>query len=141
MLSLVPFAQVDDRARWDEYNSLLVFQVFTRLRRYTQHPEFNPEAVGKISVACKSMCQWVLALENYAEVYKIVQPKQKRCEEAQAALAIAKENLQQKQVEIFSSYSKDKTCFILYSQFSSTLREHTYFRFPLRAANPVALAG
>ena len=47
------------------------------------------------------MCQWVLAMENYAEVYKIVQPKQKRCEEAQAALAIAKENLQQKQVWLF----------------------------------------
>lgn len=76
----------------------LSLQVFTRLKRYTQHPEFNPEAVGKISVACKSMCQWVLALENYAEVYKIVQPKQKRCEEAQVALAIAQENLQQKQV-------------------------------------------
>ena len=72
--------------------------MFTRLKRYTQHPEFHPEAVGKISVACRSMCQWVLALENYAEVYKIVQPKQKRCEEAQAALDIAQENLQQKQV-------------------------------------------
>ena len=77
---------------------LSLHQVFTRLKRYTQHPEFNPEAVGKISVACKSMCQWVLALENYAEVYKIVEPKQRRCEEAQAALAIAKENLEQKQV-------------------------------------------
>mgnify|MGYP001800535828 CR=1 FL=1 len=60
----------------------------------------NPDTVGKISSACRSMCQWVLALENYAEVYKIVQPKQTRCEQAQEALSIAQENLQQKQASL-----------------------------------------
>ncbi|EDO42194.1 predicted protein [Nematostella vectensis] len=75
-------------------------KVFVRLKKYTQHPEFNPDNVGKISVACRSMCQWVLALENYADVYKMVAPKQKRCEESQAALAMAKENLRLKQASL-----------------------------------------
>uniref|UniRef100_A0A8C7M552 Uncharacterized protein n=1 Tax=Oncorhynchus kisutch TaxID=8019 RepID=A0A8C7M552_ONCKI len=46
-------------------------KVFLKLRRYSKCPDFNPAKVGMVSIACRSMCLWVLALEHYHEVYKV----------------------------------------------------------------------
>ena len=46
-------------------------QVYTRLKKYTKDPNFNPDAVGKVSIACKCICSWVLAIDNYNSVYKV----------------------------------------------------------------------
>ena len=46
-------------------------KIFMKLRKFSKHPDFTPDNVGKVSLACKSMCQWVLALEHYHEVYKV----------------------------------------------------------------------
>ncbi|XP_023930267.1 dynein heavy chain 6, axonemal [Lingula anatina] len=77
-------------------------KVYNKLKKYTKHADFTPDKVGTVSVACKSMCEWVLALERYNEVYKMVKPKQRRVEEAKEALHLAQKNLAQKQ----SSLSK-----------------------------------
>ena len=57
---------------------ITIFQSLSRLQSYTDSPDFTPENVGKISVACKSMCMWVRAIENYAKVYRYVLPKKQR---------------------------------------------------------------
>ena len=75
-------------------------KIYNRLKRYTKHTDFNPLTVGKISVACKSMCSWVLALEHYTTVLRIVKPKQEKCEEAQIALAEARIKLLAKQAAL-----------------------------------------
>ncbi|MBN3302923.1 DYH6 protein, partial [Amia calva] len=72
-------------------------KVFLKLRRYSQNPDFTPEKVGLVSVACQSMCLWVLALEHYHEVHKMIEPKQKKVEVAQEALARAQWKLKEKQ--------------------------------------------
>ncbi|ELU16870.1 hypothetical protein CAPTEDRAFT_116653 [Capitella teleta] len=72
-------------------------KVFSRLKKYSRHQDFTPEKIGSVSLACKSMCKWVLALEHYHEVYKMAKPKQKRVEEAKEALLMAQNNLAQKQ--------------------------------------------
>lgn len=72
-------------------------KIYTRVRKYTREEDFNPLAIGKISVACKSMCSWVIALENYTKVHRMVKPKQEKCREAQEALAVAREKLALKQ--------------------------------------------
>ena len=71
-------------------------RIYDRVKKITKNPDFNPTAIGKISKACKSMCAWVLALQNYTEVHRMVLPKQQRCKEAQEALSVAYENLRQK---------------------------------------------
>lgn len=43
-----------------------------KIAAYTTHEDFKPEIVGVVSTAAKSLCQWVLAIEKYAKVYKLV---------------------------------------------------------------------
>lgn len=71
--------------------------VFTKLKKYTKVADFKAETVGKVSVACRSLCLWVLALEHYNEVYKMVKPKQARVQEAKDALQLAQDSLAKKQ--------------------------------------------
>lgn len=41
-----------------------------KIAGYTQNPEFVPDKVGIVSFAAKSLCQWVIAIEKYAKVWK-----------------------------------------------------------------------
>ena len=75
-------------------------KIYTRIKRYTKKSDFNPIAVGKISVACKSLCTWVLALEHYTAVCRMVHPKQEKCREAQQALERALNNLASKEASL-----------------------------------------
>ena len=75
-------------------------KIYTRIKRYTKKSDFNPIAVGKISVACKSLCTWVLALEHYTAVCRMVRPKQEKCRQAQQALERALSNLASKEASL-----------------------------------------
>lgn len=57
-----------------------------KLSKFVHDREFNPDIVGRVSVAAKSLCQWVLAIEEYARVYRVVAPKQAAVELAERAL-------------------------------------------------------
>ncbi|XP_018654464.1 LOW QUALITY PROTEIN: hypothetical protein Smp_130810 [Schistosoma mansoni] len=71
-----------------------------KLKKFIDNPEFQPEIVEKTSKACKSMCMWVRALDLYAHIYRTVEPKRKRLEEANADLDIVMRKLQEKQSEL-----------------------------------------
>lgn len=75
-------------------------KTFYKLKKYTKHADFNPDAVGLVSLACMSMCKWVLALEHYHEVYKMAKPKQRKVEDAQEALQMARDSLAKKQASL-----------------------------------------
>jgi dynein heavy chain len=95
-------------------------RLFAKLKRYTTHPNFTPDHVGKISVACQSMCRWVIALDYYAETYRAVLPKRARCEEAFKALVEAKHKLDLKQATLANIEHELK---ILRDQYQASLEE------------------
>lgn len=64
--------------------------------------DFQPDIVGVVSLAAKSLCLWVRAMEKYAKIYRIVAPKQEKLEQAmktleekRALLAAAKKKLEE----------------------------------------------
>ena len=95
-------------------------RVFAKLKRYITHPNFTPEHVGKISVACQSLCRWVIALDFYAETYRSVLPKRARCEEAFQALIEAKQKLDLKQAALANVEHELK---LLRDQYEASLSE------------------
>ncbi|KAE8744396.1 hypothetical protein FOCC_FOCC009000 [Frankliniella occidentalis] len=66
-------------------------RVLKKVGTYTSREEFDPEAVGVVSTAAKSLCMWVKAIEKYAKIYRIVAPK---IEKRDAALASLREKQQ-----------------------------------------------
>ena len=46
-----------------------------KLKKYTSDPNYSADKMVHYSVACQSFCQWVLAIESYCKVYRVVQPK------------------------------------------------------------------
>ena len=38
---------------------------------YVVQPDFDPDMVGKQSLAAKSLCLWVRAIESYGRVYRL----------------------------------------------------------------------
>lgn len=42
-----------------------------KLRKYTDSPEFTPEAVAKQSKAAQSLCMWCRAMEVYDRIAKV----------------------------------------------------------------------
>lgn len=49
-----------------------------KLKRYIDDPQFVPQLIEATSKACKSLCLWVRAIDTYAKVFRVVEPKKKK---------------------------------------------------------------
>lgn len=81
---------------------LYFLAVLKRIGQYCSKENFKPDIVGRVSFAAKSLCMWVRAMEIYGRVYRVVEPKKKKLEQAnkqlaekQATLHEAKEKLRE----------------------------------------------
>ena len=61
------------------------------LKKYTRDPAFDPKSIAKKSKAATSLCLWARAIDNYAEVLKVIKPKQASLAEAEAELAVVQD--------------------------------------------------
>ncbi|XP_054171131.1 dynein axonemal heavy chain 2 isoform X7 [Homo sapiens] len=77
-------------------------KVLKKIGAYCAQPDFQPDIIGRVSLAAKSLCMWVRAMELYGRLYRVVEPKRIRMNaalaqlrEKQAALAEAQEKLRE----------------------------------------------
>ena len=54
--------------------------------RFLSNDDFKPEKMKKVSKAATGLCKWVVAMEAYDRVAKIVAPKKELLKEAEAVL-------------------------------------------------------
>lgn len=85
--------------------------------------------VGQQSKAAMSMCLWVRAMDTYATVYRIVEPKRKILAEAQAALDASNAALAQKAAQLQAI--KDKVA-ALQQQLTDTQKQLAALQFQVR---------
>ncbi|KAJ8737519.1 hypothetical protein PYW08_000114 [Mythimna loreyi] len=71
-----------------------------KLKVYLTHKDFNPDTVVKVSKVCRSMVLWVQAIDMYAKVFKVVEPKMIAHKEAAAILKNVMAVLRAKQREV-----------------------------------------
>jgi len=69
-------------------------------KEYITNPDFDPAKVANASSAAEGLCKWVLAMEIYDRVAKIVAPKKERMQLAEAELQKTLEHLNKKRTEL-----------------------------------------
>ncbi|CAL1541921.1 unnamed protein product [Lymnaea stagnalis] len=77
-----------------------------KLKKYMENPKFVPEAVEKVSKACKSMVMWVRAMDLYAKVFRTVEPKRNALNKAQQELDTVMRLLREKQQKLATVEAK-----------------------------------
>lgn len=92
-------------------------RVLKKIGQYVAQTDFQPEIIGRVSLAAKSLCMWVRAMEVYGRIYRVVEPKKQRLnaamlqlKEKQDALSEAKAKLAEVSfislcIQTFNSYT------------------------------------
>uniref|UniRef100_A0A8R1HK89 MT domain-containing protein n=1 Tax=Caenorhabditis japonica TaxID=281687 RepID=A0A8R1HK89_CAEJA len=64
--------------------------------KYLSKEEFSPENVKQCSLAAEGLCRWVLAIDMYNQISKVVEPKRERLRKAEM---LVKQHLKQLEVK------------------------------------------
>ncbi|XP_044097135.1 dynein axonemal heavy chain 7 [Neovison vison] len=69
-------------------------------KNYIPNPDFVPEKIRNASTAAEGLCKWVIAMDSYDKVAKIVAPKKIKLAAAEGELKIAMDGLRKKQATL-----------------------------------------
>lgn len=61
-------------------------KILKRISQYCADENFQPDIVGRVSGAAKSLCMWVRAMETYGMIFRQVAPKKEKLRNAQETL-------------------------------------------------------
>eukprot|EP00163_Fabomonas_tropica_P009439 TRINITY_DN1923_c0_g1_i1.p1 TRINITY_DN1923_c0_g1~~TRINITY_DN1923_c0_g1_i1.p1 ORF type:complete len:2652 (-),score=902.80 TRINITY_DN1923_c0_g1_i1:9-7298(-) len=99
--------QMDFLKQLEEYDKDSIPDgMLRKLKPYIKNPQFVPEIVQQTSVAAKSLCMWVHAMDSYAHIYRDVKPKMQRREEAVKRQEQAEATLAKKRQELADCESR-----------------------------------
>lgn len=70
------------------------------VEEYLRDPDFNPEAIRRVSVAAAGLCAWAINIVQYYRVYCEVEPKRLAAEEATAQLRQTEEQFNATQAKL-----------------------------------------
>ncbi|CAH8492971.1 unnamed protein product, partial [Dicrocoelium dendriticum] len=75
--------------------------VMKRIRdSYIPNSDFDPKIVRNASTACEGLCKWIIALDKYDTVAKIVAPKKEKLAVAEAELQVQMAKLAEKKAAL-----------------------------------------
>ncbi|XP_073321620.1 dynein axonemal heavy chain 2 [Pagrus major] len=74
--------------------------VLKKVGQYCRQVDFQPNIIGKVSLAAKSLCMWVRAMEVYGCIYRMMAPKRAQLNTATAQLAEKQSALAEAQKEL-----------------------------------------
>ncbi|XP_045081518.1 dynein axonemal heavy chain 2 isoform X2 [Coregonus clupeaformis] len=75
-------------------------RVLKKIGQYCTQPDFHPEIIGRVSLAAKSLCMWVRAMEVYGRIFRVVEPKRARLNGAMSQLAEKQASLAEAQAKL-----------------------------------------
>lgn len=83
---------------------------------YLRDPEYNPDAIRRVSVAAAGLCAWAINIVQYYRVYCEVEPKRLAAEEATEQLRQTEEQFSATQAKLAVCLKKTqhRECFISY---------------------------
>ena len=93
-----PAAFLDSLRNYDKDN--ISSKLHKKIKEYIKKEEFTPEIIGKKSEAGRSLCSFVIALDKYADVKKVVEPKEAKLKQAEADLKVANDDLSGKRARL-----------------------------------------
>jgi len=82
-------------------------QIMNTIRnKYIPDPNFKPVIVAKASSAAEGLCKWIIALDMYDKVVKIVAPKKEKLEIANSEFEATMAILDEKRSEVMALQEK-----------------------------------